>query len=150
MATFKLIGRVGLLKISSPPVNALGLAVRKGIVDGITQAEKAGAKALVLAGDGVTFPAGADIAEFATGGHRTQPTLGEVIERLDKASMPTVAAMHGTALGGGLEVALACHWRVMSKAAKCGLPEVHLGLLPGRAARSGFRASSAARPQSRS
>mmetsp|Transcript_43867 Transcript_43867/g.140918 ORF Transcript_43867/g.140918 Transcript_43867/m.140918 type:complete len:712 (-) Transcript_43867:283-2418(-) len=131
MATFKLIGRVGLLKISSPPVNALGLAVRKGIVDGIAQAEKAGAKALVLAGDGITFPAGADIAEFATGGHRTQPTLGEVIERLDKASMPTVAAMHGTALGGGLEVALACHWRVMSKAAKCGLPEVHLGLLPG-------------------
>lgn len=126
-----MIGRVGLLKISNPPVNSLGLAVRKGLFEGITQAEKAGAKALVIAGDGGTFPAGADIKEFATGGVLTQPMLGDVIERLDKVKVPTVAAVHGTAFGGGLELALACHWRLFASKAMCGLPEVHLGLLPG-------------------
>lgn len=130
-ATFSMIGRVGLLKITNPPVNSLGLAVRKGLFDGISLAEKAGAKALVIAGDGGTFPAGADIKEFATGGAMTKPLLGDVIERLDKVSVPTVAAVHGTAFGGGLELALACHWRLFASKAMCGLPEVHLGLLPG-------------------
>jgi len=126
-----MIGRVGLIKIANPPVNSLGLAVRKGLFDAIKQAEKSGARALVIAGDGATFPAGADIKEFATGGALDKPTLGDVIDQLDKATMPTVAAVHGTAFGGGLELALTCHFRLFSSKALCGLPEVHLGLLPG-------------------
>ena len=128
---FGMRGRVALVRITKPPVNSLGLAVRKGLMDGLDAAEKSNAGAVVLVGDGSTFPAGADIAEFATGGHMTQPVLGNVIERVSALGMHSVAAVHGTALGGGMELTLACHWRLMHKHAQFGLPEVHLGLLPG-------------------
>ena len=122
---------VALLRIQAPPVNSLGLAVRQGLIDGLASARADGAKAIVVVGDGRTFPAGADISEFASGGHLTSPSLSEVIDELDASTIPTVAAIHGTALGGGLELALAMHYRVMDAGARCGLPEVHLGILPG-------------------
>ena len=95
-------GRVALIKITKPPVNSLGFAVRKGIADGLDAAEKDGASAVVFAGDGATFPAGADITEFAAGGGFKDPTLTDIIERVSALKLHTVAAIHGTALGGGL------------------------------------------------
>ena len=132
MATsFSLRGRIALIRITRPPVNSLGLAVRKGIADGLDQAEAAKATAVVISGDGSTFPAGADIAEFAAGNALAEPSLPQLVRRLTGLKMHTVAAIHGTALGGGMEVTLACQYRLMHAGAKVGLPEVHLGILPG-------------------
>ena len=132
MATsFSLRGRIALIRITRPPVNSLGLAVRKGIADGLDQAEAAKATAVVISGDGSTFPAGADIAEFASGNALAEPSLPQLVRRLTGLKMHTVAAIHGTALGGGMEVTLACQYRLMHAGAKVGLPEVHLGILPG-------------------
>ena len=121
MATFALRGRVALIKITKPPVNSLGFLVRKGIWDGLDAAEAQGAAAVVLAGDGATFPAGADIGEFAKGGHLEFPQLGPVIERISALGMHSVAAVHGTALGGGCEISLACRYRLLHEKAKLGL-----------------------------
>ncbi|HEY0681596.1 MAG TPA: 3-hydroxyacyl-CoA dehydrogenase NAD-binding domain-containing protein [Steroidobacter sp.] len=121
---------IAILTINYPPVNALSHAVREGIVQGVQKAAADSAvKALVLICDGRTFMAGADITEF--GKPPKSPWLPEVIEVIENTSKPVIAAIHGTALGGGLEVALGCHYRVAVPSAKCGLPEVHLGLLPG-------------------
>jgi len=121
---------IAILTINNPPVNALGHAVRDGIVQGMQKANAdAAVKAVVLICEGRTFHAGADITEF--GKPPVAPWLPEVVEEIENVSKPTVAAIHGTALGGGLEVALGCHYRVAVPSAKCGLPEVHLGLLPG-------------------
>jgi len=131
MASFAMRGRVAILRIAKPPINSLGLAVRQGLARGLDEAEAAGAKAVVIAGEGATFPAGADITEFAAGGHLTKPTLNDIIERISALPMHSVAAIHGTALGGGMEVTLACTHRLVHEGAKLGLPEVHLGILPG-------------------
>jgi 3-hydroxyacyl-CoA dehydrogenase len=121
---------IAILTIDYPPVNALSHAVRDGIVKGMQQASAdAAVKAVVLICNGRTFMAGADITEF--GKPMQSPTLPEVIDTIENLSKPVIAAIHGTALGGGLEVALGCHYRVAVAAAKCGLPEVKLGLLPG-------------------
>ncbi|MBL8270832.1 3-hydroxyacyl-CoA dehydrogenase NAD-binding domain-containing protein [Steroidobacter sp.] len=121
---------IAIVTINYPPVNALSHAVREGIVNGLQQAiADAAVKAVVLICDGRTFMAGADITEF--GKPPKAPWLPEVIEAIENSNKPVIAAIHGTALGGGLEVALGCHYRVAVPAAKCGLPEVHLGLLPG-------------------
>ena len=115
---------------NNPPVNALGAAVRKGLDAGLKEALGDDAiKAVVIRCDGRTFFAGADITEF--GKPMQEPGLGEVIEAIEAADKPVVAAIHGTALGGGCEVALGCHYRVAVPSAKIGLPEVKLGLLPG-------------------
>ena len=123
-------GEIAVLTVDSPPVNALSARVREGIADGMRQAiADPAAEAIVLICAGRTFIAGADIGEF--GKPRTGPSLHEVEDIIENAPKPVVAAIHGTALGGGLETALACHYRVAVPSAKCGLPEVKLGLLPG-------------------
>ncbi len=121
---------VGIVTVNSPPVNALSAAVRGGILEGIKAAVADPAiKGIVLTCAGRTFIAGADITEF--GKPPKAPALNDVLAEIENSPKPVVAAIHGTALGGGLEVALACHYRVAVKEAKLGLPEVKLGLLPG-------------------
>lgn len=121
---------IAVLTIDSPPVNALSANVRAGILAGVKQAVADDAvKAIVLTCAGKTFIAGADITEF--GKPPTGPSLPEVQAAIEDAPKAVIAAIHGTALGGGLEVALVCHYRVAARSAKCGLPEVNLGLLPG-------------------
>ncbi len=121
---------VAIVTVNSPPVNALSAAVRRGISEQIkAAADDPQIKAIVLTCAGRTFIAGADITEF--GKPPQSPGLGEVIAEMENCGKPIVAAIHGTALGGGLEVALGCHFRVATKEAKLGLPEVKLGLLPG-------------------
>ncbi len=127
--TYTRDGDVGIVTLDNPPVNALSQHVRQGLLDSFTAASRDDTCATVLICAGRTFIAGADITEF---GKPLQPPsfLGtmEIIENLQK---PVVAAVHGTALGGGLETALCCHYRVAVPSARVGLPEVALGLLPG-------------------
>jgi 3-hydroxyacyl-CoA dehydrogenase len=123
-------GRVAVLTVDNPPVNALSQHVRKGLHDGIKQATADGAvQAIVIVCAGRTFIAGADITEF--GKPPAEPSLHSVLDLIEGSPKSVVAAIHGTALGGGLEVTLACHYRVGVKAARFGLPEVKLGILPG-------------------
>src|SRR5690242_20066336 len=123
-------GDVLIILSNNPPVNALSTPVRQGLVDAIAEAEAdESVKAVVIACEGQTFFAGADITEF--GKPPQMPWLPTVVDTIENCSKPVVAAIHGTALGGGLEVALACHYRVADKSAKLGTPEVKLGLLPG-------------------
>jgi 3-hydroxyacyl-CoA dehydrogenase len=122
----------GILIVTSnnPPVNALGHAVREGLVAAMEEADAdAGVKAVVIICEGNTFFAGADITEF--GKPMQMPMLPMVVDRIEACTKPVVAAIHGTAFGGGLEVALASHYRVAVPSAKLGVPEVKLGLLPG-------------------
>lgn len=125
-------GHVLVISSNNPPVNALGHAVREGLVRGIEEADASDEiKAVVIIGEGATFFAGADISEFGTPKAFAQPMLPQVVDIIENCSKPVVAAIHGTALGGGLEVALACHYRAAVASAKLGVPEVKLGLLPG-------------------
>ncbi|WP_298023688.1 3-hydroxyacyl-CoA dehydrogenase NAD-binding domain-containing protein [uncultured Parasphingopyxis sp.] len=125
-------GDVLVIVSDNPPVNALGAAVRQGLVDGVEEAlGDDSVKAVVVRCDGRTFHAGADITEF--GKPPQGPSLGEALDKMEAGDKPVVAAIHGTALGGGCEVALACHYRVAVPSAKLGLPEVKLGLIPGAA-----------------
>ncbi|WP_119967568.1 3-hydroxyacyl-CoA dehydrogenase NAD-binding domain-containing protein [Simplicispira lacusdiani] len=123
-------GRVLVVTIANPPVNALGVAVRQGLLAAVEQAEAdAAVQAVLIVGEGKAFIAGADIREF--GQPAQPPSLPEVCNRIEACGKTVVAAIHGPALGGGLEVAMAAHYRVALPAAKLGLPEVNLGLLPG-------------------
>ena len=123
-------GDVAVVTLNSPPVNALSAKVREGLDKAFEAADAdASVKAIVLICEGKTFIAGADISEF--GRAMTGPSLQEVQNRIENASKPVVAAIHGTVLGGGLEVALVAHYRVAVPTAKAGLPEVNIGLLPG-------------------
>jgi 3-hydroxyacyl-CoA dehydrogenase len=123
-------GEVAVITVDSPPVNALSAAVRDGIREALDKAAgDASAKAIVIACAGRTFIAGADIREF--GKPPQGIPLPELCDIIENSAKPVVAAIHGTALGGGLEVALSCHSRVAVPSAKCGLPEVKLGLIPG-------------------
>ena len=123
-------GDVAVITLNSPPVNALSANVREGLYEGFKAATAdPAAKAIVLICEGRTFIAGADITEF--GGASRGPSLFDVQEMMENAPKPVIAAIHGTALGGGLEVALVAHYRVAVPSARLGLPEVNLGLLPG-------------------
>ena len=123
-------GHVAVLTVNNPPVNALSSHVRQGLHEGMIQAgSDAAVQAVVITCAGRTFIAGADITEF--GKPPTEPSLHSVLDLIENCPKPVVAAIHGTALGGGLEVTLACHYRVGVKGARFGLPEVKLGLLPG-------------------
>ncbi|MBZ9866689.1 enoyl-CoA hydratase/isomerase family protein [Mesorhizobium sp. CA15] len=121
---------VAVITVDNPPVNALSFHVRKPLYEALTALrDDPAASAIVIACAGRTFVAGADITEF--GKPVEQPELRAIITLLETIAKPTVAAIHGTALGGGLELALGCHFRVVDAGAKLGLPEVKLGLLPG-------------------
>jgi len=125
-------GDIGVLTLNSPPVNALSAKLRQGIFDGMSAAVADPAvKAIVLICEGRTFIAGADITEFANPASTPTVTLFEAQAAIENSPKPVIAAIHGTALGGGLEVALVCNYRVAVPSAKCGLPEVNIGLLPG-------------------
>ena len=130
MADYEVRGNVALLAIDNPPVNALSHGVRAGMVGGLAKAAADDdVAAVLLVCKGRTFIAGADITEF--GKPMKAPGLGEAIEAMEQSSKPVIAAIHGTALGGGLETAMACHYRVGVASARFGQPEVKLGLLPG-------------------
>ncbi|WP_044042944.1 3-hydroxyacyl-CoA dehydrogenase NAD-binding domain-containing protein [Caballeronia insecticola] len=126
----QLRGNVLVVTIDHAPVNALNAAVRRGLIDAIEAADgNASVRAVLIVGAGRNFIAGADIREF--GKPAVPPSLPDVCNRIEACSKPVVAAIHGAALGGGLEVALASHYRIAFEGAKLGLPEVQLGLLPG-------------------
>src|SRR5271156_1074509 len=122
---------IGVITVNYPPVNALGPGVAEGIIDCLKQGLADPAiTAMILIGAGRSFIAGADIRGFGTG--RKRLPIGErVYDKLDASAKPVVAAIHGYALGGGLENALACHYRIAVDSAKVGLPEVLIGILPG-------------------
>src|SRR3954471_18846771 len=123
-------GDVAVITLDSPPVNALSFNVRDGLYEGFKAAiAEPAAAAIVLICAGRTFIAGADITEF--GGAQKGASLFDVQQMMESSPKPVVAAIHGTALGGGLEVALCAHYRIAVPSARCGLPEVNLGLLPG-------------------
>lgn len=122
-------GEIAIVSVNNPPVNALSHAVRAGLYDAVQEVEASTAHAAVLICVGRTFIAGADIREFDQAPQ--DPDLNTTINAIEACTKPWVAAIHGTALGGGLEVALGCHYRVATSTATLGLPEVHLGLIPG-------------------
>ncbi|HXL68713.1 MAG TPA: 3-hydroxyacyl-CoA dehydrogenase NAD-binding domain-containing protein, partial [Xanthobacteraceae bacterium] len=123
-------GTIAVVTVDNPPVNALRHDVRAGLLEAFkTARDDAGVEAMVIVCAGRTFIAGADITEF--GKPRKAPSLIDLVEALDAMPKPTVAAMHGTPLGGGLELALGCHFRIAAPGTRLGLPEIKLGLLPG-------------------
>ncbi len=127
--SYRLEGNIGVIAVNNPPVNALSQPVRQGILDAITRAQGDESAAVLIICEGRTFIAGADITEF--GKPFKSPWLPELLAAIEASSKLVVAAIHGTALGGGFETALAAHYRCAVPAAKIGLPEVKLGLLPG-------------------
>ncbi len=130
VADLAIDGEVAAVTINSPPVNALSQIVRDGLKRGVEAADgNPAVKAIVVICAGRTFIAGADISEF--GKPPAAPYLPDVLDAIENASKPVVAALHGTALGGGFEVALTAHYRIAVPSAKCGLPEIKLGLIPG-------------------
>ncbi|MBD3664562.1 3-hydroxyacyl-CoA dehydrogenase NAD-binding domain-containing protein [Sulfitobacter aestuariivivens] len=130
VVTYTRHDEIAVLRIANPPVNALSQAVRQGLSDAMDRAESEdGVKAVLIVGDGRAFIAGADIKEF--GKPPMEPNLPDLCTRIEASPLLVVASMHGVSLGGGLEVALGCHYRVAQPSARVGLPEVHLGILPG-------------------
>jgi 3-hydroxyacyl-CoA dehydrogenase len=130
VVSFTKQANIGVITVNSPPVNALSHAVRAGLRDAVTRAvADDDVAAIVLRCDGRTFIAGADIREF--GKPMQEPDLPTVTKLIESSPKPIIAAIHGTALGGGFEVALACHFRIALPDAKVGLPEVKLGIIPG-------------------
>ena len=128
--TYERKENIGIITVNNPPVNALSQAVRAGLSDCLKEAlNDSAAEAVIVTGGGRTFMAGADISEF--GKPTMSPDLNSVIFEYEDSSKPTIAALHGTPLGGGLEVSMGCHYRVANSKTLLGLPEVKLGLLPG-------------------
>jgi len=126
---YELESNIGVISVDYPPVNALSQAVRQGLHDAITAAQDDASEAVVIVCDGRTFIAGADITEF--GKPAVEPFLTDLLNTIEASVKPVVAAIHGTALGGGFETALASHYRCALESAKFGFPEVKLGILPG-------------------
>lgn len=131
MAQYLKRNGISFIKLINPPVNGFSLAVREGVMKCLDQAHQEKTNGVVIFGDGKNFSAGADISEFSKGKHLIRPGLNEVIDALDNFNKPIIACINGVALGGGLEVALSCHWRIASPTSIFGLPEVNLGILPG-------------------
>jgi len=131
-ANYQTLDGVAVITLNNPPVNGLGHDTRRGVTDGLDRAQADPAvKAIVLIGAGKLFSGGADIREFDTPKSFAEPNLLSVILALEACTKPVVAAVHGTAMGGGLELSLGCHYRVAAPGAQVALPEVKLGLIPG-------------------
>ena len=131
-AVYELHGQTAVITMNNPPVNGLGFDLRREIAEGLARAEAdAKVKALVLIGTPRAFSGGADIREFGTPKSTAEPNLNTVVRLVENAAKPVVAAVSGACMGGGLELAMACHYRVAAKGAQIALPEVKLGLMPG-------------------
>jgi len=131
-AEYKVSGHVALITLNNPPVNGLGLSTRIGITQGLEMANNdPGVKAIVITGAGKAFSGGADIKEFGTPKATQEPNLLSVILACENSAKPVLAAMHTVVMGGGLELALGCHYRIAAPGCKVALPEVKLGLIPG-------------------
>ncbi|MEI7763004.1 MAG: 3-hydroxyacyl-CoA dehydrogenase NAD-binding domain-containing protein, partial [Comamonadaceae bacterium] len=131
-AQYQLHGDIAVITLNNPPVNGLGLATRQGIADGLAKANaESAARAIVITGAGKAFSGGADIKEFGSPKAMQEPNLLSVIAAIENSSKPVVAAIHSVVMGGGLELALGCHYRVAAPGTSVALPEVKLGLLPG-------------------
>ena len=131
-ANYEVRGNVAVITLDNPPVNGLGHATRLGITQGLDKADAdAMVKAIVITGAGKAFSGGADIKEFGSPKALAEPNLLSVILALEASSKPIVAAIHSVCMGGGLELALGCHYRVAQAGTQVALPEVKLGLLPG-------------------
>ena len=125
-------GALAVIALKNPPVNALSVGLRAAVADGLERAAAdASIRAVVIVGSGSAFCGGADVAEFGLPSMSASPTLADLLARIENSSKPVVAAISGLALGGGFELAMACHYRVAAAAAPLGLPEIKLGLLPG-------------------
>jgi 3-hydroxyacyl-CoA dehydrogenase len=125
-------GEIAILTIDNPPVNALAYPVRVGLSEGFERAlVDAKVKAVVLICAGRTFSAGADFTEFSQSGGPKEPRGRQIVQIVEASAKPVIAARHGTALGGGFELAMSCHWRIAHKDTKIGLPEVNIGVIPG-------------------
>ncbi|MFI4940458.1 MAG: enoyl-CoA hydratase/isomerase family protein, partial [Burkholderiales bacterium] len=125
-------GDIAVVTLDNPPINGLGLDLRAGIVESIDRANADPAvKAVVLTGSDRAFSAGADIREFGTAKAMQEPNLLTVIGAIERSGKPVVAAIAGACMGGGLELAMGCHFRVAKSDASIALPEVKLGILPG-------------------
>ncbi len=129
---YQMHGDVAVITLNNPPVNGLGFATRQGITEGLAQANAdAAVKAIVITGAGKAFSGGADLREFGTPKALQEPNLLSVILAVENSSKPVVAAVHSVAMGGGLELALGCHYRIAAPGCNVALPEVKLGLIPG-------------------
>ena len=131
-ADYKVHGDVAVISLNNPPVNGLGLSTRQAITEGVEKAvQDASIKAIVITGHGKAFSGGADIREFGSPKALQEPNLLSVIAQIENCAKPVVAAVHTVAMGGGLELALGCHYRIAAPGASIALPEVKIGLLPG-------------------
>jgi 3-hydroxyacyl-CoA dehydrogenase len=130
--SYSVTDRIACLAISNPPVNGLGLSVREGLAAALDKAfADADVASVIIHGRGSMFCGGADIRQFNTPAASSHPLTRDILKKIEEARKPVIAAIHGFALGGGLEFALGCHYRVIQTSAKIGLPEVKLGLIPG-------------------
>lgn len=127
--SYEIVDDIGIIRVDNPPVNALSQHVREGLLDAFRAAQEDASKALILLCGGRTFIAGADITEF--GKPPAEPFLADLLNEIEASKKLAIAALHGTAFGGGFETALACHYRIALESCRVGLPEVKLGLLPG-------------------
>ena len=131
-AHYQVQGDIALITLDNPPVNGLGHSTRVGIADGMAKAlADSAVQAIIITGAGKAFSGGADIREFGSSKAMMEPNLNSVILLLEKSTKPVVAAIHSVAMGGGLELALGCHYRIAAPGASIALPEVKLGLIPG-------------------
>jgi len=131
-AEYEVHGNIAVITMNAPPVNGLGLATRQAIAAGLERANAdANVQAILLTGAGRAFSGGADIREFDSSKATAEPSLPSVILACESSAKPVIAAVHSAAMGGGLELALGCHYRIAATGCKVALPEVKLGLIPG-------------------
>ncbi|MFY7913600.1 MAG: enoyl-CoA hydratase/isomerase family protein, partial [Rubrivivax sp.] len=131
-ARYEVRGDVAIVTLDNPPVNGLGLETRQGVAAGVEQAwADAAVKAIVITGAGKAFSGGADIREFGSPKSLAEPNLLSLIKLMESSPKPVIAALHTVCMGGGLELALGCHYRVAAPGTNVALPEVKIGLIPG-------------------